>query len=126
MYTLQGITVEVKKLTAKHLLILRAIMRQDDIDLLNTRLHLQKSDQNYDLIWSICLKKKKGWCINGYAYVEVQPNACVLRIKENLPVKWTERMEYDLLKSVERHVRSKGIKLPVWLLIGTLTVHAIA
>lgn len=126
MFTPKGISVEVKKMTAKDLATLRSIMRQGDVDFMNVRLHLPKSDKNCDLIWPLCFKKKKGWCINGYAYVDVQLNACILRIKEYIPIKWTERMEYELLKSVERRVRSKGIKLPVWLLIGTLTVHAIA
>ena len=126
MFTPKGISVEVQKMTTNHSSILRSIMRQDDVDLMNVRLHLPKSDKSYDLIWPLCFKKKKGWCINGYAYVDVQPNACILRIKEYIPVKWTERMEYELLKSVEKKVKSKGIKLPVWLLVGTLTVHAIA
>ena len=126
MFTPKGISVEVQKMTTNHSSILRSIMRQDDVDLMNVRLHLPKSDKSYDLIWPLCFKKKKGWCINGYAYVDVRPNACILRIKEYIPVKWTERMEYELLKSVEKKVKSKGIKLPVWLLVGTLTVHAIA
>lgn len=126
MFTPKGISVEVKKMTAKDLTMLRSIMRQGDVGFMNVRLHLPKSDKSCDLIWPLCFKKKKGWCVNGYAYVDMQPNACILRVKEYIPVKWTEQMEYDLLKSVERQVRSRGIKLPVWLLIGTLTVHAIA
>lgn len=126
MFTPKGISVEVKKMTAKDLTTLRSIMRQGDVDFMNVRLHLPKSDKNCDLIWPLCFKNKKEWCVNGYAYVDVQSNACILRIMEYIPVKWTEQMEYELLKSVERRVRSKGIKLPVWLLIGTLTVHAIA
>ena len=126
MFTPKGISVEVKKMTAKDLATLRSIMRQGDVDFMNVRLHLPKSDKNCDLIWPLCFKKKNGWCVNGYAYIERQQNACILRIKEYLPVKWTEKMEYELLKSVEMQVRSKGIKLPVWLLVGTLTVHAIA
>ena len=126
MFTSKGITVEVQKMTAKHLATLRDIMRQSDVDLMNVRLHLPKSDKACDLIWPLCFKKKKGWCVNGYAYVDVQLNACILRIKEYLSVKWTEQMEYALLKSVEKKVKSKGIKHPVWLQVGTLTVHAIA
>lgn len=126
MFTLKGNSVEVKKMTAKDLATLRSIMRQGDVDFMNVRLHLPNSDKSYDLIWPLCFKRKKGWCINGYAYVDVQSNACILRIKEYIPVKWTEQMEYELLKSVEKKVKSKGINLPVWLLVGTLTVHAIA
>ena len=126
MFTLKGVSVEVRKMTDKDLATLRNIMRWGDVDFMNVRLHLPKSNKSYDLIWPLCFKKKNGWCVNGYAYVDVQPNACILRIKEYIPVKWTEKMEYDLLKSVEKKVKSKGIQLPVWLQVGTLTVHAIA
>ena len=126
MFSPKGFSVKVRKMTEQHLSILRCIMRQDDIDFMNVRLHLKKSDKAYDLIWPICFKKKKGWCVNGFAYVDVQPNAFILHIREYLPVKWTEQMEYDLLKSVETELKSKDNKRPVWLAIGTLTVHAIA
>lgn len=125
MPTCQDISVEVRNLTTKYASTLRSIMSADDIDLMNVRLHLPKTDVSYDLVWAICFKKKKGYCINGFAYVDVQSNACILRVKEYIPVNWTEKMEYDLLKSVEKKVKSKGIRLPVWLLVGTLTVHAI-
>ena len=120
------IDVEVQNMTSKHFSTLRSILKQDDIDLMNVLIHLPKSDSANGLIWALCFKKKKGWCINGFAYIDIQPNACILRLKEYLPIKWTEQMEYDLLKGVEKKVRSKGVELPVWLLLGTLTVHAIA
>lgn len=126
MYIPKDCHVKVTQMTDKELAVLRDIMSEVEVALMDVRLHLPKSDENYDLIWPLCFKKKKGWCINGYAYVDVQLSACILRIKEYIPVKWTEQMEYDLLKSVEKKVKSKGIKLPVWLLVGTLTVHAIA
>ena len=58
MFSPKGISVEVKKMTSSHLSRLRGIMRQDDIDLMNVRLHLPKSDKAYDLIWPLCFKKK--------------------------------------------------------------------
>ena len=126
MHIPMNCNVKVKQMTDKELVVLRSIMSDVEVALMDVRLHLPKSDKNYDLVWPLCFKKKNGWCVNGYAYIERQQNACILRIKEYLPVKWTEKMEYELLKSVEMQVRSKGIKLPVWLLVGTLTVHAIA
>lgn len=128
MYTQKGlVVVKVKKMTVKDLSLLRGLMTGINLVLLNTRVHLSKEDKEYELVWPLCFyNRKKGWCINGYAYVDVEPNACILHIKEYIPVKWTEKMEYDLLKSVEKKVKSKGINLPVWLLVGTLTVHAIA
>lgn len=117
--------VVIKQMTARDLSVLRQMMAEMDVALLDVRLNLPHNSPEYDLIWPIRLKKKQRYCINGYAYCQKANDAYIIRLREYIPIRWTEAMELQLLRGVEKILRKKGIKKQVWLLVGTLAVRAL-